>query len=90
MVHLLNIFHYLKKNLHVIHDSITDEQAVFIESLAAAFEIKEQVTLQPQCSVAVVGDGRLAQLIIQVLKLACPNLTCFGRHSSNLESLLNS
>ena len=78
-----------EKNLHVIPDSITDEQAVFVEPLAAAFEIKEQVSLQPQWSVAVVGDGRLAQLIIQVLKLTCPNLTCFGRHPSKLVSLVN-
>jgi threonine dehydrogenase-like Zn-dependent dehydrogenase len=41
-----------EKNLHVIPDSITDEQAVFVEPLAAAFEIKEQVSLQPQWSVA--------------------------------------
>jgi threonine dehydrogenase-like Zn-dependent dehydrogenase len=78
-----------EKNLHVIPDNITDEQAVFIEPLAAAFEIKEQVSLQPQWSVAVVGDGRLAQLIIQVLKLSCPNITCFGRHKSKLASLIN-
>ncbi|MCV0430502.1 alcohol dehydrogenase catalytic domain-containing protein [Nitrosopumilus sp.] len=78
-----------EKNLHVIPDSITDEQAVFVEPLAAAFEIKEQVSLQPQWSVAVVGDGRLAQLIIRVLKFTCPNITCFGRHKSKLESLIN-
>lgn len=78
-----------EKNLHVIPDSITDEQAVFVEPLAAAFEIKEQVSLQPQWSVAVVGDGRLAQLIIQVLKLTCPNITCFGKHKSKLQSLIN-
>ena len=78
-----------EKNLHVIPDSITDEQAVFVEPLAAAFEIKEQVSLQPQWSVAVVGDGRLAQLIIQVLKLTCPNITCFGRHKSKLANLIN-
>ncbi len=78
-----------EKNLHIIPDSITDEQAVFVEPLAAAFEIKEQVSLQPQWSVAVVGDGRLAQLIIQVLKLTCPNITCFGKHKSKLVSLIN-
>jgi threonine dehydrogenase-like Zn-dependent dehydrogenase len=78
-----------EKNLHIIPDSITDEQAVFVEPLAASFEIKEQVSLQPQWSVAVVGDGRLAQLIIQVLKLTCSNITCFGRHKSKLESLVN-
>jgi len=78
-----------EKNLHVIPDSITDEQAVFVEPLAAAFEIKEQMSLQPQWSVAVVGDGRLAQLIIQVLKLTCPNITCFGKYKSKLENLIN-
>lgn len=78
-----------EKNLHVIPDSISDEQAVFVEPLAAAFEIGEQVTLQPQWGVAVVGDGRLAQLIIQVLKLKCSNITCFGRHKNKLQSLVN-
>ena len=78
-----------EKNLHVIPDSISDEQAVFVEPLAAAFEIGEQVSLQPQWGVAVVGDGRLAQLIIQVLKLRCSNITCFGRHKTKLQSLVN-
>ena len=78
-----------EKNLHIIPDSITDKQAVFIEPLAAAFEINEQVSLQPQWNVAVVGDGKLAQLIIQVLKLTCSNITCFGKHKSKLEGLVN-
>ncbi len=77
-----------EKNLHVVPDSISDEQAVFVEPLAAAFEIEEQVSLQPQWRVAVVGDGRLAQLIIQVLKLKCSDITCFGRHKSKLQNLV--
>jgi len=77
-----------EKNLHIIPDSITDEQAVFVEPLAAAFEIREQVALQSQWNVAVVGDGRLAQLIIQVIKQTCSNITCFGRHRSKLENLV--
>ena len=76
-----------EKNLHIIPDSITDEQAVFVEPLAAAFEIKEQVKLDPAWSVAVVGDGRLAQLVLQVLKITCSNVTCFGKHKSKLESI---
>ena len=79
-----------EKNLHVIPESISDEQAVFVEPLAAAFEIKEQVSLKPEWNVAVVGDGRLAQLIIQVIKLTCSNITCFGRHESKLEGLVQS
>jgi len=79
-----------EKNLHVIPDSITDEQAVFIEPLAAAFEIKEQISLKSHWNVAVVGDGRLGHLIVQVLKLSCPNITCFGRHKNKLQNLINS
>lgn len=76
-----------EKNLHIIPDSITNKQAVFVEPLAAAFEIKEQVKLESQWTVAVIGDGRLAQLILRVLKLSCPNITCFGRHKSKLAGL---
>ncbi|MGY5149618.1 MAG: MDR/zinc-dependent alcohol dehydrogenase-like family protein [Candidatus Nitrosopumilus sp. bin_68KS] len=76
-----------EKNLHVLPDSISDEQAVFIEPLAAAFEIKEQVKLDSQWNVAVIGDGRLAQLIVRVLNLSCKNITCFGRHKNKLQSL---
>ncbi|WP_428326437.1 MDR/zinc-dependent alcohol dehydrogenase-like family protein [Nitrosopumilus sp.] len=76
-----------EENLHIIPDSIADEQAVFVEPLAAAFEIKEQVSLNTDWKVAVVGDGRLAQMICQVLKLSCPDVTCFGRHETKLSHL---
>ena len=79
-----------EKNLHVIPDSISNEQAVFVEPLAAAFEINEQISLKPEWNVAVVGDGRLAQLIIQVIKLTCSNITCFGKHQNKLEGLIQS
>ena len=73
-------------NLHVIPNSITDSQAVFVEPLAAAFEILEQIQLKPIWKVAVIGDGRLAQLILQVLKLNCSNITCFAHHEEKLKS----
>jgi threonine dehydrogenase-like Zn-dependent dehydrogenase len=76
-----------ERNLHVIPDSVTDRQAVFVEPIAAAFEIKEQVLLKPDWHVAIVGDGRLSQLIISVLKTSCSDITCFGRHQNKLERL---
>lgn len=76
-----------EKNLHVIPDSISDEQAVFLEPIAAAFEIKDQVAINPNWSIAIVGDGRLAQLIAMVLKTACLNITCFGRYENKLKRL---
>ena len=76
-----------EKNLHIVPDSIKDEQAVFVEPLAAAYEIIEQIHIDSKWNVAIVGDGRLAQLIVRVLKLYCPNITCFGRHEKKLQIL---
>jgi threonine dehydrogenase-like Zn-dependent dehydrogenase len=76
-----------EKNLHVLPDSVTDEQAVFVEPIAAAFEIKEQITLKPDWKIAIVGDGRLSQLIVSVLMTSCSNITCFGRHENKIERL---
>src|SRR5581483_3402940 len=70
-------------NLHPIPDSMDDEVAVFVEPTAAAFEILEQVPLQPEDRVALLGDGKLALLIAQVLRDRC-QLTVFGRHEEKL------
>ncbi len=73
-----------EKNLHVIPDSVSDEQAVFVEPLAAAFEIEEQLRIAKDSKIAILGDGRLAQLIGRVLKINHSNITCFGRHQKKL------
>lgn len=76
-----------EKNLHVIPDSISDEEAVFVEPLAAAFEIEEQIHIDKDDKIAIIGDGRLAQLIARVLKTKNQNITCFGRHQNKLQML---
>lgn len=76
-----------EKNLHVIPDSISDEQAVFVEPLAAAFEIEEQLKIDKGSAIAILGDGRLAQLITRVLGINRKNITCFGRHQNKLQLL---
>ena len=76
-----------EKNLHLLPESVTDEQGVFVEPLAAAFEIKEQLKLNQNWKVAIVGDGKLAQLIAKVLKLSCSDVACFGRHENKLSNL---
>lgn len=54
-------------NAHVVPQGVTDESAVLVEPLAAALEIPEQVPLAGTERVLIVGAGRLAQLIAQVL-----------------------
>jgi len=57
------------RNLHEIPESIPNSSAVFVEPLAAALEILEQIKIEPNCDVAVIGDGKLGLLICQVLRL---------------------
>ncbi len=66
--------------LHAVPDSIPDEAAVFTEPLAAALEILEQSHIRPTERVAVVGDGKLGAMIVQVLRLTGCEVTLIGRH----------
>jgi threonine dehydrogenase-like Zn-dependent dehydrogenase len=71
-------------NLHSVPESITDEQAVFVEPLAAACEILDQVRVRRFQEAAVLGDGKLAQLIARVLKTQLPRVALYGKHARKL------
>jgi threonine dehydrogenase-like Zn-dependent dehydrogenase len=75
------------KNLHIIPDSVSDEEAVFTEPLAAAFEILEQVKIKSSDRVCVLGDGKLGLLAGQVLNMTGCNLVVAGRHRDKLSIL---
>jgi threonine dehydrogenase-like Zn-dependent dehydrogenase len=74
-------------NLHAVPDSVTDEEAVFAEPLAAAFEILEQVHVQPTDTVVVLGAGKLGLLCAQVLHSAGGRVTVIGKHERPLRLL---
>jgi threonine dehydrogenase-like Zn-dependent dehydrogenase len=71
-------------NLHRTPAGVSDEQAVFVEPLAAACEILDQVKIQKFSSAAVLGDGKLAQLIARVLETAVPRVVMYGKHQEKL------
>jgi len=72
-------------NLHRLPGKITDEQAVFAEPLAAAYEILRQVNVRSFRSTAVLGDGKLAQLIARVLRTKLARLVMYGKHARKLQ-----
>jgi threonine dehydrogenase-like Zn-dependent dehydrogenase len=72
------------ENLHVIPDSISDEMAVFVEPLAASCEILDQVNVKKFREAAVLGDGKLAQLIARVLRTALSRVVMYGKHRKKL------
>ncbi len=72
-------------NLHVVPDAVPDRDAVFVEPLAAAFQILGQVRIGPDEDVVVLGDGRLGQLAARVLRTARPKgLVLVGKHEAKL------
>jgi threonine dehydrogenase-like Zn-dependent dehydrogenase len=74
-------------NLHRVPDAVTDAQAVFVEPLAAAFEVLEQLEVAPGTRCLVLGDGRLGLLLAQVLDAAGAAVTAIGRHPEKLQLL---
>ena len=73
------------QNLFTVPNSVSDRQAVFTEPLAAACEILDQVAIRATHRVAVIGDGKLGQLIARVLATTGCNLTLIGKHADKLE-----
>lgn len=71
--------------LHEIPDNLPSDAALLTEPLAAALEIPKQVHLDPETSVAVIGDGRLAYQIAGVLRLHGVDLTVIGKHPEKLK-----
>jgi threonine dehydrogenase-like Zn-dependent dehydrogenase len=74
-------------NLHPVPAGVSDEHAVFAEPLAAAFEILEQVRVEPGIDCIVLGDGKLGLLAAQVLQTAGANVLAVGRHPEKLAVL---
>jgi threonine dehydrogenase-like Zn-dependent dehydrogenase len=76
-----------EQNLHVVPDSVSTDAATFTEPLAAALEIRQQVSIQRGDRVLVIGDGKLGQLVAQTLALTGCDLLAVGRHPEKLANL---
>jgi threonine dehydrogenase-like Zn-dependent dehydrogenase len=72
------------RNLYRVPDELPDEEAVFTEPLAAAFQIIEQVEFGEGDRVLVMGDGKLGLLCAQALALTTADITLLGKHEANL------
>lgn len=72
------------KNLHRVPKSIPTGHAIFIEPVAAACEILDQVKIPKATQVAVLGDGKLGLLIAQVLQAHGAKVLLLGRHRDKM------
>lgn len=71
--------------LHLLPDTISDEEATFIEPLAACFEILEQIHLHPASNIVILGAGKLGLLAAQVIKTVCADVTIVAKHPEKLD-----
>lgn len=72
------------ENLYVVPDNVTDEAAVFVEPIAAALEVLEQIHISPNETVAVIGDGKLGLMVAMVLRLTGAEVILVGKHSEKI------
>ena len=75
------------QNLHPVPENVPTDAATFTEPLAAALEIQQQVILNSDDRLLVVGDGKLGQLVAQTLALTGCELLVIGRHPEKLSFL---
>ena len=75
------------ENLLPLPSTLTDNHAVFIEPLAAACEMTQQIHVCPEDQVVVIGDGKLGLLCVQLLKLVGCSVTLLGHHAERNEWL---
>lgn len=75
------------ENLHVLPSNVSDLEAVFVEPLAAAVAIFDQICPDQNHDVLVLGDGKLGLLAAQVMQTHSPNIFCVGHHPRKLALL---
>ena len=80
-------------NLHVLPKAVDDDQAVFVEPLAAAFQVIKQLGnlgARRKCAEGAkmgdgfLGDGRLGLLVAQVLRNGGYPVRVIGKHPDKL------
>lgn len=76
-----------EENLHLAPGTVRDDVLAFTEPVAAAFRITEQIPITAADRIVVLGDGKLGQLVAQVLWLYSKNLVCVGKHEWKMELL---
>jgi threonine dehydrogenase-like Zn-dependent dehydrogenase len=69
------------ENLREVPGSVADEEAVFVEPLAAACEILDQVPVTAGTRAAVLGAGKLGRLAAAVLRCAGADVALLRRSS---------
>jgi len=77
------------KDLLEVPPNVADEQAVFVEPLAAGLEILEQLHVQPIEKLVILGDGKLGLTTALALNASNIDVTLVGKHQNKLDIAKN-
>lgn len=69
------------ENVHLVPETVSDVAAVFVEPLAAASQILEQVHIPGSHKIGVLGAGKLGWLVTAVLASCLRDVTVLSRHA---------
>lgn len=71
--------------LFEVPENVSDEQVVFVEPLAAACEIVEQLHIKPFQKVVILGDGKLGLITALTLNALNYDVLLIGKHQNKLD-----
>ena len=71
--------------LFEVPNNVDDKQAVFVEPLAAACEITEQLHIKPFEKTVVLGDGKLGLITALTLNAQNIDVILVGKHQNKLD-----
>jgi threonine dehydrogenase-like Zn-dependent dehydrogenase len=72
------------RNLHLVPNGVSDEEAVFAELVAAALHTRNVFKADARPYVTVLGDGALGLLTVQAMAKITPTVRLVGRHEARL------
>lgn len=73
------------ENIFEISNNVSNEEATFVEPIAAAVEITEQLHIKPCDKAALLGDGKLGLCISLVLSALNVDFVHIGKHQNKLD-----
>lgn len=68
------------ENLYNVPDKVSSLEACFTEPVASVLQILEQIHIKPTDKVLIIGDGKIGQLVTQVLCLHSYEVFLVGHH----------
>jgi threonine dehydrogenase-like Zn-dependent dehydrogenase len=76
-----------RENLHVVPEPVSNEAAIFVEPLAAAFAVNDALHASHSDDIVLIGAGKLGLLVAQTLRKTGARVRVIARRSRTIQLL---